>query len=143
MFFFLCLLGVAVALSAKSDRRRHFPARQFTAEMSRMYEERTGRPLEIVAGNAWLAGMFRQYAPGHPEGCIVRNRSELDRLGPMLKERGGLAVADKEKDINSAVEYFGTPGVPCVTMDVEYRSLLGKKRVRTIYLAILDPEAVK
>ena len=37
---------------------------------------------EIMAGNAWTAGMFRQYAPGHPEGCIVGNRSELDRLGP-------------------------------------------------------------
>jgi 4-amino-4-deoxy-L-arabinose transferase-like glycosyltransferase len=144
VFFFLCLLGVAIALSAKSDRRRHFPARQFTAEVSRMYEERTGRPLEIVAGNAWLAGMFRQYAPGHPEGCIAKNQSELDRLGPMLKGRGGLAAADDcPEDMADILDWYGVPDAPVFTMDFEYRSLLGKKRKRTIDLAILEPAAAK
>ena len=138
VFFFLCLLGVAIAFSAKSDRRRHFPARQFTAEASQMYAERTGRPLEVMAGNAWTAGMFRHYAPGHPQGCIWNNRGEVERLGPMLKERGGLAVADSPEDMADILDWYGVPDAPAFTMDVEYRSLFGKKRRRTVNLAVLD-----
>jgi 4-amino-4-deoxy-L-arabinose transferase-like glycosyltransferase len=142
-FFFLCLLGVVIAFSAKSDRRRHFPARQFTAELSRMYTEQTGKPLTIMTGNAWLAGMFRHYAPGHPEGCIWNNRGEVERLGPMLREKGGLAVTDDSEDMIELLKMYGEPDVPVFTTDVEYRSLLGKKRKRTIDLAILDPAAAK
>ena len=143
VFFSLCLLGIAIAFSVKSDRRRHFPARQFTAEVSRMYTERTGRPLEIMTGNAWMAGMFRHYAPGHPQGCIWNNRGEVERLGAMLKERGGLAVADSPEDMTDILNWYGEPDAPVITMDVEFRSLLGKKRTRTIRLAFLDGTAVK
>ena len=138
VFFFLCLLGAAIAFSAKSDRRRHFPARQFTAEASQMYAEKTGKPLEVMAGNAWTAGMFRHYAPGHPQGCIWNNRGEVERLGPMLKERGGLAVADSPEDMADILDWYGVPDAPVFTMDVEYRSLFGKKRRRTVNLAVLD-----
>ena len=143
VFFFLCLTGVAVAFSAKSDRRRHFPARQFTAEASRMYAEKTGKPLTVMAGNVWTAGMFRHYAPGHPQGCIWNNRGEVERLGAMLKERGGLAVADSPEDMADILACFGAPDAPVFTMDVEYRSLFGKKRTRTLNLAVLDGASAK
>ena len=142
-FFFLCLLGVAIAFSAKSDRRRHFPARQFTADASRMYMAKTGNALEVMAGNAWTAGMFRHYAPGHPQGCIWNNRGETERLGSMLRERGGLAVADSPEDMADILNWCGVPDAPVFTMDVEYRSFFGKKRKRTINLAVLDGAAAK
>jgi 4-amino-4-deoxy-L-arabinose transferase-like glycosyltransferase len=137
-FFFLCLVGAAIAFSAKSDRRRHFPARKFTAEVSRMYAERTGKPLKIMAGNPWTAGMFRHYAPGHPQGCIWNNRGEAERLGPMLKDCGGVAVTDDPEDMTALLKQFGAPDAPRTAVDVEYHSLFGKKRTRTINLAFLD-----
>ena len=143
VFFALTLTGVAVAGIVHTTHRKSFPAKDFTKNISAMYREQTGRPLQVVIGNAWTAGMFRQYASGHPQGCIARNQSELDRLGPMLKECGGLAVSDKEEDIDFAADYFGTPDVPRITMEVECRSLLGKKRKRTFNLAILGPPAAK
>ena len=136
--FSLAITYVTVAGIVHTTHRKSFPAKDFTKKISAMYSERTGKPLEIVAGNAWTAGMFRQYAPGHPQGCIIRNRSELERLGPMLKERGGLAVSDKEEDIDSALELFGSPASPQISYTIEFRSLLGKKRVRSIHLAILE-----
>ena len=141
--FSLAITYVAVAGIVHTTHRKNFPAKEFTKKISAMYSEQTGKPLEIMAGNAWTAGMFRQYATGHPQGCILKNRSELNRLGPMLKERGGLAVSDKEEDIDFAADFFGTPDVPRVAIEVEYRSLLGKKRKRTINLAILEPAAAK
>ena len=143
LFFAVCLIGVAVVFTVHSDRRKHFPARRFTAEMSRLYTEKTGRPLTVMTGNAWLAGMFRHYAPGHPQGCVWNNRAETDRLGPMLKERGGLAATEKEVDMDNLLDRFGLPDAPRFTMDVEYRSILGKKRTRTINLAVLDGTAAK
>jgi len=143
VFFVVCLIGVAVAFTVHSDRRKHFPARQFTAEMSRLYTEKTGRPLTVMTGNAWMAGMFRHYAPGHPQGCVWNNRAEVDRLGLMLKERGGLAATEKDIDMDALLETFGVPDTPRFTMDIEYRSILGKKRTRTVILAILDGEAAK
>ena len=143
VFFFLCLTGVAIAFSAKSDRRRHFPARQFTADAARMYMEKTGKPLEVMAGNAWTAGMFRHYAPDHPQGCVWNNRGEVDRLGPMLRERGGLAVADSPEDMADILNWYGMPDAAVFTTDVEYRSLFGKKRTRTINLAVLNGTSAK
>ena len=141
--FSLAITYVTVAGIVHTTHRKNFPAKEFTKKVSAMYMERTGKPLEIIAGNSWTAGMFRQYAPGHPQGCIIRNRSELERLGPMLKERGGLAVSDKEEDIDHAMELFGSPASPQISYTVEYRSIFGKKRVRNIHLAFLDGAPAK
>ncbi len=143
VFFALCLIGVAVAGAVHSTNRRNFPAKQFAAEASRLYEERTGRPLEIVTGDAWAAGMMRHYAPGHPQGCIGDNPCEVERLGSMLKRCGGMAVADHQKDLDLALKHFGSPDTPCMTLEIEYRALLGKKRTKKIYLAFLDGEPAK
>ena len=136
--FSLAMTYVTVAGIVHTTHRKSFPAKDFTKKISAMYSERTGKPLEIMAGNAWTAGMFRQYAPGHPQACICTNRSELDRLGPMLKERGGLVVLDKEEDIDFALELFGSPASPQISFAIECRSLFGKKRIRNIHLVILD-----
>ena len=143
VFFFLCLLGVTIAFSTKSARRRHFPARQFTAEVSRMYTEKTGKPLKIMTGGTWTAGMFRHYAPGHPQGCIWNNRGELDRLGPMLKECGGVAVADSTDSMGDILRFFGVPDLPVIPMDIEFHAVFGKKRTKTVYVAVLDGPMLK
>ena len=143
VFFALCLTGVAVAGLVHTDKRKHFPARQFTAGLSRMYTEQTGKPLEIMAGSAWMAGMFRHYAPGHPHGCIWNNRGEVERLGSMLKEKGGIAVTDDPEDMIELLKLYGAPGTPVMTKEAEYKSLFGKKRRRTACLAILAPAAAK
>ena len=41
------------------------------------------------------------------------------------------------------LKLYGVPDAPVFTTDVEYRSLLGKKRKRTIDLAILEPASAK
>jgi 4-amino-4-deoxy-L-arabinose transferase-like glycosyltransferase len=143
VFFALCLAGVTVAGLTHSARRKNFPARQFTAEVSRMYTERTGKPLKIVTGNAWTAGMFRQYAPGHPQGCIWNNRGELDRLGPMLKEYGGVAVADSMDSMSDILNHFGVPDLPVISQEIEFRAILGKKRTKTVNVVFLDAAALK
>jgi hypothetical protein len=137
------LIGVAVAGAVHSTNRKNFPAKRFAAEVSRLYEEKTGRPLEIMIGDAWASGLMRHYAPGHPQACIWDNRGELERLGPMLKRSGGLAVSDDPNDIDFAVEHFGTPDSPRMSLEIEYGALLGKKRTKTINLAFLDASAAK
>ena len=95
-----------------------------------------------MVGSRWLAGMFRQYAPGHPQGCIWSNRSEMERLGPMLKERGGLAVMENTENLDEFLAWYGTPDATRFTMDVEYRSLFGKKGSKTVIIAFLTGLAV-
>ena len=143
VFFALCLTGVAVAGLVHSDKRKHFPGREFTAALSRMYTEQTGKPLTIMTGSAWMAGMFRHYAPGHPQGCIWNNRGEVERLGPMLREKGGLAVTDDSEDMMELLKLYGAPDTPVMSKEVEYKSLFGKKRRRTTCLAILDGAPAK
>ena len=143
VFFALCLTGVVIAGLTHSDKRKHFPARQFTAETSRMYTEQTGKPLTIMTGSAWMSGMFRHYAPGHPQGCIWNNRGEVDRLGAMLRDEGGLAVTDDPEDMIELLKLYGVPDTPVVTKEIEYKSLFGKKRRRTVNLAFLDAKAAK
>ena len=143
VFFSMCLIGVTIAGLTHSARRKNFPVRQFTADMSRMYTEKTGKPLKVMTGNAWTAGMFRHYAPGHPQGCIWNNRGELDRLGPMLKENGGLVVADSMDSMSDILKHFGVPDLPVVSMDIEFHAVFGKKRTKTINVAILDGAALK
>lgn len=142
-FFVACLIGVAVAGAVHSTNRKNFPAKQFAADMSRLYEERTGRPLEIMIGDAWASGLMRHYAPGHPQGCIWNNRGEVERLGPMLRRCGGLAVSDDPNDINFSVEHFGTPESPRMSLEIEYSAPLGKKRTKTMHLAFLNSSAAK
>ena len=142
-FFLACLIGVAVAGAVHSTNRKNFPAKRFAADVSRLYEEKTGRPLEIMIGDAWASGLMRHYAPGHPQGCIWDNRCEVERLGPMLRRCGGLAVSDDPNDIDFAVEHFGTPDSPRMSLQIEYGALLGKKRTKTINLAFLDASAAK
>lgn len=142
-FFIACLIGVTVAGLVHSTHRKQFPAKRFAAEMAQMYREKTGRPLEIMIGDAWASGLMRHYAPGHPQGCIWNNPSEVERLGPMLRRCGGLAVSDDLDDIDFAVEHFGTPDSPRMSVEIEYSALLGKKRTRTINLAILDGASAK
>jgi len=141
--FALAMTYVVAAGLSHTTHRKNLPAKEFTAEVSAMYREKTGKPLEVMAGNAWTAGMFRHYAPGHPQGCIWKNQSEQDRLGPMLKECGGLAVSDKEEDMAAILELFGAPDTPYTMMQVEYHSIFGRKRTRNFYLAFLDGTAAK
>ncbi len=142
-FFIACLIGITIAGMVHSTNRRNFPARQFAAEAVRLYEEKTGRPLEVMIGDAWASGLMRHYAPGHPQGCIWDNRGELERLGPMLRQCGGLAVSDDPNDIDFAVEHFGTPDTPRMSLPIEYSALFGKKRTKTINLAFLSSSAAK
>ncbi len=142
-FFTACLIGVAVAGMVHSTNRKNFPAKRFAADVVRLYEEKTGRPLKIMIGDAWASGLMRHYAPGHPQGYIWDNPGEVERLGPMLKQYGGLAVSDDPNDIDFAVEHFGTPDSPRMSLEIEYSALLGKKRTKTINLAFLDGEAAK
>jgi len=142
VFFLVSVTGVAVAgmMHASHTYRKHFPAREFTAQIESFYRERTGEPLRIVFGDAWAAGMFRHYAPGHPRGCIRRNPSEIQRLGPMLREFGGVAVSDDPGDIDFALETFGQPAdTPRTTFEIECRALFGKPRARKMIVAILAP----
>ena len=143
VFFLACLVGVTVAGAVHSTNRKNFPAKRFAADVSRLYEEKTGRPLEIMIGDAWASGLMRHYAPGHPQGCIWDNRGEVERLGPMLRQCGGLAVSDDPNDIEFAVTHFGTPDSPRMSLEIEYSALLGKKRTKTIHLAFLDRSPAK
>ena len=142
-FFIACLIGITIAGMVHSTNRRNFPAKRFAAEVSRLYEEKTGRPLETVIGDAWASGLMRHYAPGHPQACIWDNRGELERLGPMLRQRGGLAVSDDPNDIDFAVKHFGTPDSPRMSLEIEYGAPLGKKRTKKINLAFLDGATAK
>jgi hypothetical protein len=142
-FFIACLIGITVAGMVHSTNRRNFPAKRFATDVARLYEEKAGRPLEVMIGDAWASGLMRHYAPGHPQGCIWDNRGELERLGPMLRQRGGLAVSDDPNDIDFAVEHFGTPDSPRMSLEIEYGAPLGKKRTKTINLAFLDASAAK
>ena len=138
VFFALCLAGTTIAGLVHSGKRKNFPARRFTAEASRMYTEKTGKPLTVMTGDVSPAGLFRHYAPGHPQGCVWNNSCEVERLGAMLKERGGLAITEKPEHMDGLLETFGVPDTPRFTMDVEYRSLFGKKRSKTLFFAVLD-----
>ena len=40
--------------------------------------------------------------------------------------------------VTRLLETFGVPDTPRFTMDVEYRSLFGKKRSKTLFFAVLD-----
>ena len=142
-FFIACLIGVTVAGLVHSTHRKQFPAKRFAAEMSQLYKEKTGRPLEIMIGDAWASGLMRHYAPGHPQGCIWDNPCEVERLGLMLRRCGGLAVSDDPKDIDFVVEHFGTPDSPRMSVEIEYSAPLGKTRTRTINLAVLDGTSAK
>ena len=141
-FFLASAIGITVAGMVHPTHRKHFPAKEFTAQVESLYREQTGKPLRIVFGDATAAGMFRHYLPGHPQGCIRRNPCEIQRLGPMLREFGGVAVSDDPDDIDFALETFGNPpDTPRTTFEVEYRALFGKTRVRKMIVAILEPEA--
>ena len=137
------LTGITVAGLVHTTHRRNFPAKQVTAEITEMYRQETGKELKVVFGNAWAAGMFRQYAPGHPHGCVRKNTCEVERLGPLLREYGGLAVSEKKYDINVALEQFGSPDAKQITLEYEYSSPLGKKDRKKLYLAFLDGGTAK
>ena len=143
LIFCATLTGVAVAGLVHTTHRRNFPAKQVTAEITEMYRRETGKDLKVVLGNAWAAGMFRQYAPGHPHGCVRKNTCEVERLGPLLREYGGLAVSEKDYDIDFALEHFGSPDAKRFTLEYEYCSLLGKKRTKKLHLAFLDGGTAK
>ena len=84
--------------------------------------------------------MFRHYAPGHPQGCIKGNAGEIRRLGPMLRQYGGIAISDDPGDIELGIELFGTPDAYRAEFEAESRSVFGKPRVRKLHLAILPPQ---
>lgn len=143
LFFIAALIGVTVAGLVHSTKRKNFPAKRIAAEISEMYRGETGKPLEVMIGDTWTAGMFRQYAPGHPHGCILNNPCEVERLGRFLRERGGLAVSDDPNDVDESVKLFGTPDARRESIEVEYSSLLGKKRTKTLHIAFLVGSAAK
>ena len=139
-FFISCAVGVTIAGLVYPTHRKHFPAKEFTARMAEFYRQQTGRELRVMIGDSWTSGMFRHYAPGHPQGCIKGNPGEIRRLGPMLRELGGIAVSDDPLDIDLALELFGTPDTARTVFPVESRAVFGKKpRVREMIVAILPP----
>jgi len=140
-FFIASAVGVTVAGLVHPTHRKHFPAKEFTAQMAEFYRQKTGRTLRVMIGDSWTSGMFRHYAPGHPQGCIKGNAGERQRLGPMLREFGGIAVSDDPGDVDFAVEMFGTPDTYRTVFEVESRSVFGKPRVRKMNVAIIEPEA--
>lgn len=143
LFFGAALTGITVAGLVHTSHRKNFPAKRATVEIAEIYRRETGKDLKAVIGNAWTAGMFRQYAPGHPHGCARKNTCEVERLEPLLREHGGLAVSEKTADIDLILMHFESPDAKRLTLEYEFHSLLGKKKVKKLHLAFLDSGTAK
>ncbi len=85
-------VGLAAVLGA-SPARVVYDGQELGRRASVLWHEKTGRPLQIVAGPTWQAGVITAYAPSHPSSFVDGDTRKspwitADRLG----EEGALAV---------------------------------------------------
>jgi len=78
------------------DHKAHrpiWPAEEIAARVTAGWTERTGRPLAIVAGHAWLAGLVGLYGPDRPsvmQGASMRENPWIDARA--LAAKGAVIV---------------------------------------------------
>ena len=112
-FLLLAVIPLAYAASvtlsdrfSKSPPRVAWPQGEITARLQKIWWERTGQPLRIVAGDLWIGGMVAANAKDRPslliDGDLARS-PWLDRA--MLERYGALIVAWRRMPMPSLQEF--------------------------------------
>ena len=101
-----------------------------------------GRPLEVVFGDRWLAGVMELYAPGHPSACDGRDVCTWELVRERAHKNGMLLVY--QHHIPSELEFWPNvhpEGVDDGNCKIRFRARFGKTKRKEIRFAYVPPEA--
>jgi 4-amino-4-deoxy-L-arabinose transferase-like glycosyltransferase len=95
-----------------SHPRTEWPDRAMAQDLSAAWTKATGRPLQIVAGDPWIAGLIAMRSAPRPSVFIDANYRHAPWISPeMLKREGALVVWQVSKKAPLPPENLMLPGL--------------------------------
>ena len=105
-----------------SHPRTEWPDRAMAQDLSAAWTKATGRPLQIVAGDSWIAGLIAMRAASRPSVFIDANYRHAPWITlERLSREGALVVWQVSKKTPLPPENLMLPGIQVMgTMDIEW-----------------------
>lgn len=101
-------IGAYVASTVKIDRYADYNGKYLAEELNKFWRDKYNQPLEIVAGDIWIAGNFGLYAPDRPHVFIELNEEKSAWLSyQKLAQKGGIVVWNARLGKEIPDEYIG------------------------------------
>lgn len=142
LFFLAPAIWIGTWLADPHLRERpkasDFPGRAVAEQMTRLWHEKTGTPLEYVAGTEFAANNVAVYSPDRPH-VVVHGRPRISPWIDMsdLKKRGVLLVWEDGLPMAHVEEWqktFGAEGAP-VILEFPRQSRGGARNARSARIA--------
>lgn len=102
------------------------------------WHRHTAEPLRVVVGGLRYAAIFDHYSPRHPLGCEADDDLSVRLHRAQIERYGALIIDSKFDDLETFLGRLDAP-VEFERVRIEYRSLLGETKSRTLLLAYLPP----
>lgn len=144
------LLPVSYALSTKyvtvwhgRPSRTQWPDRALAERFSRLWHSKMAQPLEIVAGDAWLAGLIALRETPRPSVFTDGNYSEAPWITPQRLKRAGALVVWQDSQKPEPPPQLRLPGL--VVQDVQvfaWPDAPSAKPLR-VYWGIVPPYSIQ
>ena len=142
LYFAILFVGVTLDVLNKPRYRIHSEPEVIVGMAERFYKERSGgRPIPVVYGDRWLAGVIQNYSPHRPPACVHDDVCNMELYRERLKREGGLVIFNGQTDYAGAFRAAGLTPVPLTTFKYTYASQFGKRRKDSLSFGFLAPSA--
>ena len=145
--FSLVMLGWSLALALgyagqclfSPSERFHSNCPKIVSDLVVRYTQATGKPLEYVGGNIWFSDMVALYGSAKPMIWMKPvSNPWLDEKD--FKAKGALVVAENVAEYQGFKAKYGESITEPETIEMIYKSPLGKKKKKTLVWGIYKGE---
>ena len=144
VYFIVLFIGVTIDVLNKPRYRIHSDPKVIVGMADRFYREHSGgRPIPMVYGDRWLAGVVQNYSPHRPRACVRKDVCNMELYREKLKRDGALIVFNGPDDYAADFRAAGLEPVPLVTFPYSYTSQFGRKKHDKLSFGYLPPAEKK
>lgn len=140
LYFVVLLVVVTADVMLRPRRKIHTDPRDIAQAADRCFREQTGRPIPVVYGHRWLAGVVENYLPYRPPACADQDVCALELHERRMRREGALIVFDAPQQPTWLLRRRNAPPLTWRQVPVVFRAPAGRTKTFSLYLAVLPPE---
>ena len=138
------LIATTVDLLVKARLKIHSDPQKIVAAGEAFWKRHgEGRPLEVVFGDRWLAGVMELYSSAHPSTCDGRDICTWELVRKKARKNGMLFIpGDKLPNRADFLPEVRIKELKREKFQLHYRARFGKNREEDIWFVYVPPEKI-
>ncbi len=140
VYFLILLIAVTIDVLAKPRYRIHTTPDQVVVPAEAFFRQHSGgRPIPVVYGERWLAGVVQNYLAYRPPVCTEEDDCDMELYGDRIRKEGALVIYNSGKDVAAFAKSIGYPRMKIQEIRYNYYAQFGRSRKDRLGFGFLPP----